>query len=506
MNEDAILDGVPDLTDQKSVGAFLGSLLTELKHMKAEGKKTDGAIEKMAADLRKAQQRAAEYKAAAELAEKSADGADSSMAFYKSANGAGLRLYGYTDEGEKEADAKFVPGLLDDPNPRTEWQRDFQRACEDHTIATIVLNKNRDMDHPRVRHCRPTLARIQRLIRSAPAPIQREFSNTAGSGAEFIPQPTLPQLVREVEVQAGPMLNLFNVVDVTSDSQLLPVMTNFARPYLQGGFSSDNPASFAKSSVGTAERTISPAALAVCILVDDQASEDAIFDMMAELRRVISEGMAYGIMDAIPNADNAATHQDAIASWNFRDLWGTADAGAIDHRKAWQGLRARAVDVSNTNDWSTFNDLAFKKGLAKIRTPRGLNGDLITLASPEAMLTAMTELTGVKTADAYGSNVVPLTGEVAQAYGSRIIQTDFVPADLNASGLYDGSTTTKTGLISLNRTRFNMYRRRAQRLEVQRDATIGGNYIVVSWRGIFRSVNGSSAKDVHYGYNISNGS
>lgn len=503
MNEDVILEGVPDLTDQKSVGEFLGGLIHEVKSLKQQNRDTSSTISKMAEDLRKANQRAAEYKAAAEANEK-AIGSDADLAVYKSAKG--VRLYGYTEGTGDERDAKFVPGLLDDATPRTEWQRDIQRACEDHVLATVVLNKGKDYDDPRVRHCRPTLARVNRLLKAGPASIVREFSNSTGSGAEFIPQPTLPQLVREVEVQAGPLMDLFQVVDVSSDSQLLPVMTNFARPYLQGGFSSDNPASFAKSSIGTAERTISPASLAVCILVDDEASEDSIFDMMPLLRRVIGESMGYGIMDAIVNADSAATHQDAIASWNFRDLWGTADAGAIDHRKAWQGLRARAVDVSNTDNWSTFNALAFKKGLAKIRTPRGLNGDLITLASPEAMLTAITEMEGVKTADVYGSNVVPLTGEVAQAYGSRIVMTDFVPADLNASGLYDGSTTTKTGLLSLNRRRHVMYRRRAQRLEVQRDATIGGNYLVASWRGIFRSVNGSTAKDVHYGYNISNGS
>ena len=74
--------------------------------------------------------------------------------------------------------------------------------------------------------------------------------------------------------------------------------------------------------------------------------------------------------------------------------------------------------------------------------------------------------------------------------------------ELNGTaGLYTGSGAT-TGYVIFNRRAFRMYVRRATRVELQRDATIGGSYIVATWRGLFKQIRASGTKTVRYGFNI----
>jgi HK97 family phage major capsid protein len=473
----------PDLSTPEQAKRVLTEVHRAARELRDENGKLRGDIESMAKDVKAAQKSLAEARAS--LIARPAH--DSELDQYVTEKG--IRWTG----GENR-NGVYLPGLLDDDS-KNDWQKSFQQECENFNLIQTAMGGKVPQK---------AAARLKHLIGQAPESIQRAFDSQNGSGGEFIPAPVLPMLEREVMVRAD-VMGLFQEVPVSSNSQTLPIVSAGLRPYLKGTVTSDNPAQFEPSSLTTAERTIAPKGLAVRVVVDDDASEDAIFDMLPMLRDEAVRALSYGIDDCIINGDTAASPADSYASWDARGLWGSSSGGSIDHRKAWIGLRARANDVSNTTNRATFSYATFLTDIGSLAAPRGLGGtegELIALMSPEAYFANVAGLEQVATVEKYGPGASVMTGEIGRLGGARIVLSDFVTADLNASGNYDGTTTTKSGVLIMNASRHKMYVRRGRRVELQRDATRGITHVVCTWRGLFKPLGSSTTKDVHFAYNV----
>lgn len=478
-----IKQDTPDLSTPEQAKRVLTEVHRAACELREDNGKLRGDVERMASDLKAAQKQLVEARAAA--VKPSAN--DSELGRYVTEKG--IRW-----TGSENRDGVYLNGLLDD-DTRNEWQGEFQKACEDFNLIQTAMGG---------RIPQKAAARLKHLIKQGPECIQRAFDSQAGSGGEFIPAPVLPMLEREVVVRAD-VMSLFQEIAVSSNSQTLPIVSAGLRPYLKGTVTGDNPAQFEPSSLTTAERTIAPKGLAVRVVVDDDASEDAIFDMLPMLRDEAVRALSYGIDDCIVNGDTAGSPADSYASWDTRGLWGSSSGGSIDHRKAWIGLRARANDVSNTTDRSTFSYATFLTDIGKLAAPRGLGGtegELIALMSPEAYFANIAGLSQVATLETYGPAASVMQGEIARLGGARVVLSDFVTADLNASGNFDNVTTTKSGVLLMNASRFKMYTRRGRRVELQRDATRGITHVVCTWRGQFKPLGGAATKDVHFAYNL----
>jgi len=478
------LDNTPDLSSPDGARKAIHDVHKAAKELRDDNGKLRANVETMATDLKAAQKALTE----ARLSLIAPAQGDSEMGRY--IEGKGLRTTGRTTDN-----GVYLPGLQDD-TARNDWQKEFQKACEDYTFATAALG----------RPSQKALGHVHHIIAQAPGNIRRAFDSQSGSGGEFIPAPVLPLLEKDVVVR-GQVMSLFQEIAVSSNSQTMPVISQGLRPYLKGTVTSDNPAQFESSSLGTAARTIAPTGMAVRVCVDDDAAEDAIFDMIPLIREQALEALTHGIDDAIVNGDSAASHQDAIASWDTRGLWGSTGLGtSIDHRNAWLGLRARAYDQSATVDRSTYSFANFLADLADLATPRGIGGtegNLIYMMSPEGYLANVAGLDQVALVSNYGPQASVLSGEIAKLGGARVVLSDFITADLAATGLYTGSGATTGGLI-FNASRHKMFTRRGRRVELQRDATRGITNVVCTWRGQFKSVSSSATvKDVIWEYNLS---
>ena len=473
----------PDLSTPEGARKAIHDVHKAAKELRDDNGKLRADIVSMSTDLKAAQQTLTETRASLEAAPRG----DSEMGRYIDQKG--LRLTG------REVKGVYLPGILDDSKDRSDWQGEFKSACEDYNLVSTALGG---------KHAAKSIARIQHIIRQAPSDIRKAFDSQAGSGGEFIPAPVLPLLEHDVVVRAD-VMGLFQEIPVSSNSQTLPVVGARSRPYLKGTVTSDTPAQFTASSMSTAERTISPKGLAIRVVVDDDAAEDSIIDALPLIREDMVSSLAYGIDDAIINGDTAGSPADTYASWDTRGLWGSDDGGSIDHRKAWVGLRARANDVSATADRSTYSFANTLGDFAPLAAPRGLGGtvgELIYLISPEGYLANVAGIDQVSTVDRYGPKASVLMGEIARLGGARIVLTDFMTADLNASGNYDGTTTTKTGALCLNRARHKMFTRRGRTVELQRDSTRGITHIIVTWRGQFKPIASATTKDVVFQFNL----
>jgi len=389
-----------------------------------------------------------------------------------------------------------VDGLFDSA-PVDNWHLELLKLAAGRHFARRILSRGRDhastpsLDKQILNH----LAKGPRSIRGA---VERAISDTAGSGAEWIPDTWSNQLYEEYYTPAG-IDALFNVVDVPGPI-VIPGISDTIRPYIKGKVSQDDPAKYVASTPTTSNTTIDPVGLAARVLLDDAATEDSIIPLLPEIQRRLARAIRDAYEDAMINGDTAATHQDVIASWDIRGRWGAnGKGGSADHRRAFLGLRALAYDRSLTVDQSAAQTVA--KVMEELLGGLGERGNMnaVILTSPEVFFKKMLTDSNVLTVDKLGQNATLLNGQLAAISGVPVVMTRWLSADLANTGLYAASGAY-SGVLAVAREEFAHYQRRASMVEVDKDITVGAYNLVATLRRTFKTLSGSSSAVVRYGY------
>jgi hypothetical protein len=204
--------------------------------------------------------------------------------------------------------------------------------------------------------------------------------------------------------------------------------------------------------------------------------EDSIINLASEVLRRIAKSFARGIDQAIIDGDTAGSHQDSDVT------------NAKDRRKAWNGLRKNALISGMPNiDLSTFTTA----NLLNVRKGMGVYGsrpsELAWIVGFRGMIQMM-QLSELITMDKYGPNATVLSGEAGKFFGSPVVLSEFIREDLNASAVYDGTTTTKSCLLCVSRESFVRGERRAITINSSNDRHIETDQTVTvgTWRGDFK--------------------
>lgn len=394
-----------------------------------------------------------------------------------------------------------VEGLLDSKDPVNEWHAELIKMNRDRSFARMLMSTPHTpkSDLALWKH----LQKAPRFMRPA---IQKAFNDSAGVGAEWIPDQFASDLYYNLEDQIQlPRVVADNMQrqQVERNTILVPRMSRGGRPYIKGTVTSDNPAQFTPSTISTSQKSITMTGLASRYVIDDQAAEDSAVLAIPTLQRQIVMDLNDAMEDALINGDTAATHQDDIANWNIRERWGTSPAlgGSSDHRRAFVGLRAAAFDRSCTDALGgtyAFTDfLSAKSALGEI----GMM-DLICIASPEAIIANLLSLSEVKTIDVFGPQATVRTGQLGSLAGVPIIMSRFMGADLNGSGLYDNATTDKTGLLLVHTNSWRIFERRGILVESQRKIDVGATELVATRRATLDTLDLDATKNVCFQYNL----
>ena len=505
-----------DIRDEAAVKGFLGKVETEAKalnekvvaHERTIAEKS-AAIEKMANDIRTLRQRQAELDAADAL--KPGNEHDAALCRFIDNDGK-LFLRGAGHEGRAATVRRSRETGLLTTKPVNDLHKQLIDDAEALYITATVRHGSDAFDargnyRPEVvRSLGTAYDRLQATWKAMPKAVQKAWDDQTGSGGDFIPLPLLATPVWQVEeYDPDGLLSLFSEMPLTSASVELPVGTAYPVPYKGGGASGDNPAALSKSSVGTSKLTLSLASMYAMVLVHEDASADSIVAAVPFIREAIARSMTIGERYALINGDTAATHQDDIANWDLRGMFGAVDAGSIHYLKTLLGFRAIALDDSNGVDRSTFSLSTLATDINAVGGPRGLPTDMPIITSYEGYLANFVNLSGVISANDYGDRSPIVRGEVASIFGHPIIQSDAMPADLNTSGLYDNSTKTKTGAVIMNRRMFRRLSRAGESitLAMQPDITIEGTYLRAKKRLGLKDLTKSGDKGVRYLYNMS---
>jgi hypothetical protein len=394
--------------------------------------------------------------------------------------------------------AREVPGLLDSA-PADEWHKDFRQAAADRSLARLFLVSPKRGQQPST----PILdAKLLSLAASAPRSIrgavEKAISDTAGSGAEWIPDMPMDVLYEDFYLPSQ-VESLFGVVNVAG-SIIVPKISDVTRPYIGGIQSTNIPVAITPSNPATSNSTIDPKSLAVRMLLDAQAVEDSIIPLIPEMQRRLARAIADGVEDAIINGDTAAPHQDAIASWNIRSRWGTDGlGGSADHRRLWIGLRALAYDRTATVDQSAGQTVAkIMEELVGLLGERGNVGATI-ITSPEVFFKKILTDTNLLTVDKAGLMATVLTGQVSMVGGMRIVLSRYVSADLAATGLYTG-TGAYSGVLAVSPDDFKVYNRRGTLVEMEKEIESQVHNLVATRRLTFQTLSASSVKPAAFGF------
>ena len=480
----------PDLSTPEGARKALADVHSAARELQAENATLKGQLGALTTDLKAASQALAESSRRQSVV---SDGSDTELRAFVRPDGK-VRA-----AGELTDDAGWMPGLLDS-EPTCRWQAELQEAVEIRNIVRAVKSAKRP--HAAA-SCTPRCdARVRALVERAPDSIKRAFGDISTAGAEWYPDVMLPVLERDF-VLARRVASLFQVMPMSAKNMLLPFLTTGLRPYLKAAVAGDDPSQYTSSSLVTAQRTIDAVGFAVRFQLDEEATEDSLVDSSGIIRQELVTAIVDGEEDALLNGDTAATHQDTIASWNIRSRWGASGlGGASDHRRAWIGLRPRATDVSNTADGSAAETTAgFITARGSLDSPHGVSGDLVCVVSPEYYLLKMIGLTEVLTVDKFGPSATVFSGQLASLLGVPLVLSEFIGPDMNASGVYDNATKTKTGFLVFNRSRFKIGMRRGAAVEIDKDITRGIFNLVGTVREIFFTIDSSTKKNVRWDYN-----
>jgi HK97 family phage major capsid protein len=312
---------------------------------------------------------------------------------------------------------------------------------------------------------------------------------TAGEGLEWIPTGFSAELIDKVRLELK-VAGLFQQFAMPTNPFKYPLLTGDVTMYYMPESLADLSEKIPASNVTTAGLTFTAIKLAARILCSDEITEDSIVAILPILKNDLAKGLAEGLEDVIINGDTTSTHQDSDVT------------NAKDRRKAFKGLR-KLTATGAKYDAGAFT-------AADVRQVRGLMGkyavnpaDCVIVTSIAMYLKSFLSFTEVATVDKFGEQATWLKGYLTALDGMPLIVSEKVRQDLNASGVYDGVTTTKSIFAIVNKSCYLIGNRRLVTIKQASDIETDQEILVITQRLDFQpKYTAASEYAVGIGYNI----
>lgn len=313
---------------------------------------------------------------------------------------------------------------------------------------------------------------------------------TAGEGTEWVPTILSSQLHTLIYAELA-LAGFFEWPTMPSKVWEHPVEGADAIAYLISEGLDDPAAAGAKptaSIAGTRKLTLTAKKFAARVVASVELTEDAAIDMAPHILTRVARAIARG-------------REKAIVDGQLSGTIDTADVpGATDVRSAWDGLRKvqKLVGAALEVDAAVLSAevLAQMKGVLKEYGQMPDDGLWVGgYSSFIRLLTLYDKTSGgtpmLLTQDKLGAGAVFPRGQLGLLYGSPFVVSQFVREDLNASGIYDNVTVTKTILLYANRRAFQGGERRATTVRRYDELKAETDQILVmgTYRAAFAPVN-----------------
>lgn len=321
---------------------------------------------------------------------------------------------------------------------------------------------------------------------------------TGAQGGDWVPTNFSNELFEFVQLEAK-VPSLFRTIVMPSNPYKLPVGLARINTYKQAEQTADTGQT--KITVGDGSNigasTLTAVGHAARVLTSAELDEDSIVPILPWLVRDIGKAIAGGREDFILNGDSSGTHEDSDIGA------GSADA----RRRIALGLRAAANDGGATYklDMATVS-LANLRALRVKMGKYGVNPADCAIITGPVGYSKLLGLTEVVTMQNFGNAATNVTGSLGNIDGMPVFVSGFVREDLNASGVYDGVTTTKSALYLVYRPGWVIgERRNANSVKVYNELYAESDQValVAKERVTFKDIYPTASnKTIGLGYNI----
>ena len=316
------------------------------------------------------------------------------------------------------------------------------------------------------------------------------YSTGSTVGDELVMNELSPEVVAmfNVERQVAATIKTFQL---PRGEWTIPNVTANPTVYLQGESSSDDASAYKASNMTLAQRSMVAATLAARVAISSELDEDSVAPMMELLSPAFAEAMAQAEENAIINGQATSAID-------------TGDApGPNDVRSAFDGIRynVQTAAKEDLSTWSAATVFAMISGMGKYGIdPR--NG--VWVPSLSVYLKKMVSDSNFVSLEKAGPLATNINGSLGFFYGRAVLPSDQVSESMNASGVYDGVTETKTGVILFRPDRYKMGVRRGMTIDSETVKRAGQTHLIVTMREVLRKMGGTTDYTEALGYNIAN--
>jgi len=308
--------------------------------------------------------------------------------------------------------------------------------------------------------------------------------DTAGEGAAWVPTGIGASLHEAVRA-SGKVAALFQRINTPSNPWKWPIEGGDLTAYRVAEPTGDTASKVTASTAGTLAATFDAEILGARTLWSRSLDADSAIAIAGYQQRKLVQAFVDAEEKAILDGDTDGTHQDTD----------TQAAGATHASSSWDGLRKKALaqTLVTATTTSVANLLLLRKGMGKW----GVNpAELAYIVGVSAVHSLLGDA-NLLTVDKFGPNATILNGQIGSVGGVPVIVSEHVREDLNATGVDDGITATKTYNLCVNRNEWAIGQRMAIDVETS-DVLYAETFqrvAVAFMREDFQHIGGTAAND-----------
>lgn len=382
------------------------------------------------------------------------------------------------------------PGITDFPEQRAIEIRKFQMLVADMQLFGMMIDKRTNSG-----------AEGFQVAREHPAfrdewkkQLRAMDTDTSNEGVDWIPTGIGSSLHERVRA-SGKVRPLFQTINLPTNPWKWPLEGADATAYRVAEPTSDTATKVTASTPGTGSVTFDAEIMGGRVIFSKSLEADSALAILPYVQRKLVQAFVDAEEKAILDGDADGTHQDTD----------TQAVGATHMSSAWDGLRKRALANASASGGSALT-VALLAARRADMDQYGLNPAECAFIVPISSYYALVTDSNVITVDKLGPQATILNGQLGSLYGVPIIVSEHVRTNLNASGVHDAITTTKTYALCVNRNEWVMGARTPLALETD-DSIYRETYqrVVIGFmREDFANINalGSSEDDTSIVYNV----
>lgn len=348
-----------------------------------------------------------------------------------------------------DGQAEAAPRIGDFLPQNRQAVRRFQRLVADMAVFGLMIDKSAKSSADGFEAARSHRAFSDRWNDA----LRALDVDTAGEGGQWVPTGIGASLHERVRAE-GRVAALFSRIDLPTNPWRWPIEGADTIAYRVAEPTGNTETKVAASTPGTVAATFDAEIMGGRTLFSRSIEADSALAILPYTQLKLVRAFVTAEERAILDGDADGTHQDADVQ----------ALGATDARTAWDGLRKRALaNASVATTTSTSANLAIIRALMG---KWGLNpADLAFIVGVSAYHDLLVDPNFI-TIDKMGAQATILNGQLGAAYGIPVIVSENVRENLNASGVHDGITQTRTYNLCVNRGEWVMGQRMALDVEV----------------------------------------